>query len=424
MKVLGIDEAGRGCVVGPMVVGGVVIDEADSEALFGLGVRDSKKLSPKKRGQLVPKILGIAVASELRLVEPGQIDETSLNLLDLDEIASLILKFSPQKVFFDVPTHPSGISNFVKSVRASLGGKTRAKGWGIGAGELAEVTLIGENRADEKFPVVSAASILAKVERDRIVSELREEYGDLGSGYMSDSKTQDFLRVWFEKFGDFPPIVRRKWSSVQKFLVKQQDLGFNSMAKLIIGVTGSIGSGKNTIAEHLKEKGFSYCSLSDLLREEAQARGNTNFTRKDLQDLGDELRIRFGPSILAKRALEKASKDGAEKIVLNSIKNPAELSYLREQPNFYLLGLVVSQKVRFKRKLASGRSDDGDIKSWEEFLRKDKREMESDQKALGQQADFCLKHADFIIENTGTIEELFGEVEKILEALDGSRNET
>ncbi|GAF82773.1 unnamed protein product, partial [marine sediment metagenome] len=169
-----------------MVVGGVVVDEVGLAALADLGVKDSKKLSPVRREELAPQIGEIALGYELRLVEPARIDETNLNLLDIEEIVYLICKFSPEKVFFDVPTHPGGVGNFVGAVRGKVS---------VG------ISLVGENHADEKYPVVSAASILAKVERDRIVSKLRQGYGDFGSGYLSDAKTQDFLRVWFEKFG-------------------------------------------------------------------------------------------------------------------------------------------------------------------------------------------------------------------------------
>ena len=84
--------------------------------------------------------------------------------------------------------------------------------------------LVGENRADEKYPVVSAASILAKVDRDRIIAELCEEYGDFGSGYPSDPKTQRFLREWFSKHHGFLPIVRRKWSTVKRLVEGEQAL--------------------------------------------------------------------------------------------------------------------------------------------------------------------------------------------------------
>ena len=235
-KILGIDEAGRGCVIGPMVVGGVAADEGSLAELEDLGVRDSKKLSPRRRGELEVEVKRIVLGYELRRVEPGRIDKASLNLLDIEELVYLIGKFSPEKVFFDVPTHPGGVGRFVGMVRECLGpalNSPKSDFKGLGSGRIlgepspwrpepdsfpSAPELIGENHADEKYLVVSAASILAKVARDRIIANLCGEYGDFGSGYPSDPKTQRFLRKWFDEYGDFPPMVRRKWSTAKKIL--------------------------------------------------------------------------------------------------------------------------------------------------------------------------------------------------------------
>ena len=211
----------------------MVFEEKEFECLENLGVKDSKLLSPKKREELYPKIREKAIFYKVNLVSPADIDETSLNQIDLQEIISLITKFNPDKVIFDVPTNPAGVANFVKAVRLGLGsikaykpfegnnpGLDPTQGWRNSEGPM----LIGENKADEKYPIVSAASILAKVERDQIISDLHKDYGDFGSGYMSDERTQKFLSAWFAEHGDFPPIVRRKWSSVRKFLENQQEM--------------------------------------------------------------------------------------------------------------------------------------------------------------------------------------------------------
>ncbi|MEA2020317.1 MAG: ribonuclease HII [Patescibacteria group bacterium] len=244
MKVLGIDEAGRGCVIGPMAIGAVVFEESTLGCLEKLGVKDSKDLSPKKREELFPRIKEKANSFEVKLISPADIDEFSLNQIDLQQIIFFITSFKPDKVIIDVPANPDGVANFVKAVRLGLGefvnkklphsqapgayadlpaGKAGlAPGAFSVAGSLPE--LIGENKADEKYPIVSAASILAKVERDRAIGALHKEYGDFGSGYMSDEQTQKFLREWFKNNRDFPPIVRSKWSSVKSFFEKQQGL--------------------------------------------------------------------------------------------------------------------------------------------------------------------------------------------------------
>ena len=207
MKILGIDEAGRGCVIGPMVISAVLIKSKEIEEFRKLGVKDSKKLTPKRRRKLAKEIKRLAVDFRIMLHQPKEIDLTSLNELDLQSIVKLIDEFQPAKAIFDVPTHPGGVRRFVQSVDLRIKQKTE---------------LIGENKADEKYPIVSAASILAKVKRDRIIEDLKEEFGDFGSGYMSDPKTQKFLKDCYQNNQTFPPIVRHKWSSVQKFLVEQQ----------------------------------------------------------------------------------------------------------------------------------------------------------------------------------------------------------
>ncbi len=208
MMILGIDEAGRGCVIGPMVVGGVLVDSDKLDHLIELGVRDSKLLSLKRRKQLVKEIKTIAKEKQIVIVSPSQIDKVSLNELDLRSITRLIKKFKPDKAVFDVPTHPHGVGRFVQAVEYHLD---------------FDLDLVGENKADEKYPVVSAASILAKVKRDQIIEELKQEYGDFGSGYMSDSKTQQFLKDWYQKNKSFPNIVRAKWSSAKRLLFHQQN---------------------------------------------------------------------------------------------------------------------------------------------------------------------------------------------------------
>jgi len=209
MKILGIDEAGRGCVIGPLVVAGVIIEEGRLRELVRQGISDSKKLSSERRAEFFSLITSQASFWAARQIPPVTIDENNLNLLESREIVSLIVEASPEEAIFDVPTHPAGVSNFVKSIRAYLS---------------VEVSLRGENRADEKFPLVSAASIIAKVTRDQLIEELKERYGDFGCGYAHDPKTRAFLRRYFEKQGKFPPIVRRKWLSAQRFLIRQQTL--------------------------------------------------------------------------------------------------------------------------------------------------------------------------------------------------------
>ena len=171
MKILGIAEAGRGCVIGPMVVGGVLVDEVGLQEIEQIGVKDSKKLSLTRRETLAGDLKKIVIDYKLQLVSPRQIDCGNLNQLDLEAIACLIRKFEPQQVFFDVPTHPKGVGNFVDAVRVRLENEARP----YEKDGPFQCRLVGENHADSTYPVVAAASILAKVERDRFIRSYYEK---------------------------------------------------------------------------------------------------------------------------------------------------------------------------------------------------------------------------------------------------------
>jgi ribonuclease HII len=84
------------------------------------------------------------------------------------------------------------------------------------------VRLVAENKADEKYPVVSAASIIAKVTRDSVIRELHGEYGDFGSGYPSDRRTVNFVIECYARMGGFPEIVRKKWLTVRRLVAAEQ----------------------------------------------------------------------------------------------------------------------------------------------------------------------------------------------------------
>lgn len=201
MRTLGIDEAGRGPVIGPMVVAGVSID--DQERLRQIGVRDSKALSRKRRAELAPQIGRIARVR--KVVIPAARLEGNLNGLELTAMAELIGELEPELIYFDVPTHPRGVERFCRRLRELVGPGPE---------------LIGENHADRHWPIVSAASIIAKVKRDEEVLRLHERYGDFGWGYPSEPKTKRFLERWYQEHGDLPPCVRRRWRTVQRLLTR------------------------------------------------------------------------------------------------------------------------------------------------------------------------------------------------------------
>ena len=126
-----------------------------------------------------------------------------MNEVELKAMASLICEFKPDEVYFDVPAPPGGVVRFCQRLQELISSRVR---------------LFGENHADRQWPVVAAASIIAKVERDKAILELHEHYGDFGWGYPSERKVREFLKRWYHKHGDFPPCVRRKWRTVKQLL--------------------------------------------------------------------------------------------------------------------------------------------------------------------------------------------------------------
>ncbi len=208
--VAGVDEAGRGPLIGPMVVAIACADEAKLRALERLGVRDSKLLTPARRERLRHVLEQFLDYFAVRVVQPEEVDRAvqgldfgSLNELELSVMAELIQqaleRVEVERVYVDSPDPLP--ERFAKRLSQRVG--TR-------------VEIVAENRADSKYVIVSAASIIAKTERDRIIRKLKDIYGDFGSGYPSDPKTREFVKKWIEREGSLPPIVRKSWSTLEK----------------------------------------------------------------------------------------------------------------------------------------------------------------------------------------------------------------
>ncbi len=186
------------------------------------------------------------------------------------------------------------------------------------------------------------------------------------------------------------------------------------MKRAIIGLAGPIAGGKGEVAKILKEKGFIYFSLSDRVREET-ARKGLKMERETLQNVGDSLRKEFGNDILAKRTSELIEKISNSNIVIDGIRNPGEIVFLKEKLNIFLIGVTAPREIRLK--LYLGRNRDSDPKKAEDFYKVDERDLGKNQEAHGQQVGICLEKCNFIIENTGTLDDLKIKVEKLLEGL-------
>jgi len=206
-KLAGIDEAGRGPVIGPMVIAAVVVDEDKVPELEGLGVRDSKRLTPKRRERLFDEIIALLDDYVILELWPDEIDsrEGTLNEFEVENFVKALnsLKVRPDVIYIDAAD--------VKEARF---------GEDIGKRLNFEAEIIAEHKADDKFLPVSAASIIAKVTRDRAIERLKEEYGEIGSGYPSDPRTRAFLEEYYRQHGEFPPIVRRGWKTLKKIEAK------------------------------------------------------------------------------------------------------------------------------------------------------------------------------------------------------------
>lgn len=215
MYVAGIDEAGRGPVVGPMTMAVVAVDLKHLELLKDLGVTDSKLLSPSKREELYLEIKKIAKEIHSLKIDANEIDKKretiSLNTIEAKMASELINKLTicPRKLYIDCPdVNPERYHTVVYSYLDK------------------HQELVVEHKADLNYLPVSAASIIAKVERDSHIRDLEEKYGvELGTGYPHDPKTRKFLEsVIREK--NIPDFVRKSWQTVSdiKDSTKQKKL--------------------------------------------------------------------------------------------------------------------------------------------------------------------------------------------------------
>ncbi|UXD21579.1 ribonuclease HII [Ignicoccus pacificus DSM 13166] len=196
---VGVDEAGRGPVVGSMFVAAVALKDEDLEKLRRLGLTDSKKLTPKKRALLKEVIKEKALAIEIVEVKPEEMNERSVSDLTIEAMRK-------------------ALESVLKRVRADV---VIADVVGKGKKQAEILGKLHPNvkvlpKADSEYLVVSAASVVAKEAREEHVRKLKAKYGDFGSGYPSDKRTREWLVNNYDK-----PIVRRKWKTLQRVLSKQ-----------------------------------------------------------------------------------------------------------------------------------------------------------------------------------------------------------
>lgn len=198
--VCGIDEAGRGPVIGPLVICGVLANPEDELYLNTLGVTDSKLLTPQKRARLFGD-LKKTLKHKVIIIEPAEIDaalrnpDTNLNLLEADKSGEIINVLKPDTALLDCPSN--NIAAYIAEMRKRV--------------KDTKIKIIAEHKADLNHVAVGAASIIAKVTRDNAIEALKEKIGiNFGSGYPSDPLTQAFVKKHYK---DYPDLFRKEWAS-------------------------------------------------------------------------------------------------------------------------------------------------------------------------------------------------------------------
>lgn len=203
MKIAGIEEAGRGPVIGPMVMAICSIDSDKEYLLKEIGVKDSKLLSVAKREKLLHEIKNICEV-DIQILSPFEIDNAlnspnlNLNLLEAKTSANLIDRLNANKYILDLPSNNA--KAYVDAVKSFC--------------KKSNVNILAEHKADFNYLIVGAASIVAKVVRDEQIKKIKSSINlDFGSGYPSDPKTKSFLIKHYKTHQD---IFRKTWKTYKK----------------------------------------------------------------------------------------------------------------------------------------------------------------------------------------------------------------
>ena len=203
MKICGIDDAGRGSMIGPLVIAGVSIKERNLKNLKSIGVRDSKKLTSVTREILYKKIIKIVDDYYVVRITPKTIDRSvfrhNLNHLEAKNMAKIVLKLKSNVSYVD--SCDVDYKRFGKEI-SMLSSNAKIK---------------SSHHADSRFIVVAAASILAKVNRDKSIHRLNKKF-NLGSGYPSDKKTIKSVKKILNSYKKPQPFIRTSWKPVQKII--------------------------------------------------------------------------------------------------------------------------------------------------------------------------------------------------------------
>jgi len=210
--ICGVDEAGKGSVLGPMVVAAVGARSAD--VFSDLGVKDSKQLTPAERERLFPLIKKRCRVATV-VIPAEEIDairrEMTMNACVARAHAQVIRKLAPDTAYVDAcDVNPL---RYAETVKSHL--------------DIA-CEIVSEHHADDTYPIVSAASIIAKVTRDREITKLAKKYGEIGSGYPSDPITIAYLSTYIDEHRAPPPIARKSWKTVSTMMGKKSQCSLSA----------------------------------------------------------------------------------------------------------------------------------------------------------------------------------------------------
>lgn len=202
----GVDEAGRGAVIGPLVVAGIALEDEMVSKLEEKGVRDSKRLTRRRREEIYSWLSSEGIESRYEIISSERVDSYTrrrggpgINALEIEAIIKIAEALKPDTLIIDSPT--MNVESIVLRVSQ----------------HLPNTRIIAQCHADENYPVVAAASIVAKVIRDKAISELSKSLGDIGSGYPSDLKTLKFLHQLIRQGGHMGA-VRRSWRTLDRVM--------------------------------------------------------------------------------------------------------------------------------------------------------------------------------------------------------------
>ena len=211
--ICGVDEAGKGPVIGPMVIAAVSVTNA--KLIENQGFKDSKLLTPKKRKELF-ELIKKNYEYAIEIIEPEEIDiyrrKNQLNILNRRAFERVISKLNPRVAYVDAADVNE--ERFGREIKINLTNEN-------------DTDVISMHKADSKIPIVAAASIIAKQTRELEIHKLKEEIGDFGSGYPSDSRTIKFLKSYFHDNSKWPSGTRKSWKTIERIrpVKKLSDFG-------------------------------------------------------------------------------------------------------------------------------------------------------------------------------------------------------